>query len=95
MAKGFFLTSLRPTVYIPPPKDELLPMHNGKRCPMKFFICVIGMVMIIEGLPYFAFPEKMKRWMLQIQEISDDTLRRFGLMLMLGGLVLAYIGKVG
>lgn len=69
--------------------------HDRKRCPMKYFICVLGMVMIIEGLPYFAFPEKMKRWMLQIQEISDDTLRRFGLLLMLGGLALAYIGKVG
>jgi uncharacterized protein len=62
---------------------------------MKFFICVLGMVMIVEGLPYFAFPEKMKRWMLQIQEISDDSLRRFGLVLMLGGLALAYIGKGG
>jgi uncharacterized protein YjeT (DUF2065 family) len=62
---------------------------------MKFFICVLGMVMIIEGLPYFAFPEKMKRWMLQIQEMSDDALRRFGLLLMLGGLALAYIGRAG
>lgn len=93
--KGFFLTSLRSTVYISPPKDKPLLTHDRKRCPMKYFICVLGMVMIIEGLPYFAFPEKMKRWMLQIQEISDDTLRRFGLLLMLGGLALAYIGKVG
>ena len=76
---GFFLTSLLPTVYISPPKDKPLLKRDLKRCPMKFFICVLGMVMIIEGLPYFAFPEKMKRWMLQIQEISDDTLRRFGL----------------
>ena len=60
---------------------------------MKFFICVIGMVMIIEGLPYFAFPEKMKRWMLQIQEISDGALRRFGLLLMAFGLALTYFGK--
>ena len=27
---------------------------------MKFFLCVIGMVMIVEGLPYFAFPAKME-----------------------------------
>ena len=60
---------------------------------MKFFICVIGMVMIIEGLPYFAFPEKMKSWMLQIQTISDGTLRRFGLVLMAFGLALTYFGK--
>jgi uncharacterized protein len=68
---------------------------GGKQGRMKFFICVLGMVMIIEGLPYFAFPEKMKRWILQIQEMSDDALRRFGLLLMLGGLALAYFGKTG
>ena len=62
---------------------------------MKFFICVLGMVMIIEGLPYFAFPEKMKNWMLQIQEMPTDTLRRFGLILMVAGLGLAYLGKTG
>jgi uncharacterized protein YjeT (DUF2065 family) len=93
--RGFFLTRPRPAVYIPPPKDETAIMPDGKQGSMKFFICVLGMVMIIEGLPYFAFPEKMKRWMLQIQEMSDDALRRFGLLLMLGGLALAYIGKAG
>jgi len=62
---------------------------------MKFFMCVLGMVMIIEGLPYFAFPEKMKAWMLQIQAMSDGTLRRLGLVLMAVGLALTYIGKTG
>lgn len=62
---------------------------------MKFFMCVIGMVMIIEGLPYFAFPEKMKAWMLQIQAMSDGTLRRLGLVLMAVGLALTYMGKTG
>lgn len=62
---------------------------------MKFFMCVLGMVMIIEGLPYFAFPEKMKVWMLQIQAMSDGTLRRLGLVLMAFGLALTYLGKTG
>jgi len=62
---------------------------------MKFFLSVIGMVMIIEGLPYFAFPEKMKSWMRQIQIMSDGTLRRMGLILMAAGLVLTYMGKAG
>ena len=30
---------------------------------MEFFFCVIGMVLVIEGLPYFGFPEKMKELM--------------------------------
>jgi len=53
------------------------------------------MVMIIEGLPYFAFPEKMKSWMRQIQIMSDGTLRRMGLILMAVGLALTYMGKAG
>ena len=60
---------------------------------MKFFICVIGMVMIIEGLPYFAFPEKMKSWLLKLLEVPANNLRKFGFIIMLIGLGLVYIGK--
>ena len=60
---------------------------------MKFFLCVLGMVMIIEGLPYFAFPEKMKYWIQKIALTPDGSLRRFGLVLMLLGLGLVYYGR--
>lgn len=60
---------------------------------MEFFLCVIGMVMIFEGLPYFAFPQKMKTWILKILELPEGTLRKFGFMLMLIGLGLIYMGK--
>lgn len=60
---------------------------------MKFFLCVIGVVMFIEGLPYFAFPQKMKTWIEKVTEMPDDTLRGFGLFLMIIGLILAYYGK--
>lgn len=60
---------------------------------MKFFLCVIGMVMIIEGLPYFTFPEKMKGWVLKVSEIPEEALRRFGFVLMLVGLGLVYLGR--
>ncbi|RJP94260.1 MAG: DUF2065 domain-containing protein [Desulfobacteraceae bacterium] len=61
---------------------------------MKFFLCVIGMVMIIEGIPYFGFPENMKQMMQKILTLPDDVLRKFGLALMIAGLVLVYIGKM-
>lgn len=60
---------------------------------MEFFLCVIGMVMIFEGLPYFAFPQKMKTWILKILEMPEGTLRKFGFTLMLIGLGLVYMGK--
>ena len=60
---------------------------------MKFFLCVMGMVMIIEGLPYFAFPEKMKEMVLMVTQLPEDALRRFGAVLMLLGLGVVYLGK--
>jgi uncharacterized protein YjeT (DUF2065 family) len=60
---------------------------------MDFFLCVIGMVMIIEGLPYFTFPVKMKNWVLKVAEMPEGSLRRVGLVLMLLGLGLVYMGK--
>jgi len=60
---------------------------------MKLFLCLIGLVLIIEGLPYFAFPDKMKRWMRIVQEIPDSHLRGMGFAAMFLGLVMAYIFK--
>lgn len=60
---------------------------------MKFFLSVIGMVMIVEGLPYFAFPEKMKRWIRQMVDLPDEVLRRLGFFIMLIGLGLVYVGN--
>jgi len=60
---------------------------------MKFFLCVIGMAMIIEGLPYFAFPDKIKIWIEQLIDLPDDHLRLLGFFLMLGGLFFVYLGK--
>ena len=60
---------------------------------MDYFLCVLGMVMVVEGLPYFAFPEKMKAWVLKVLEMPDGSLRRFGLFLMIAGLGLVYLGR--
>jgi len=60
---------------------------------MSFFLCVVGMVMIVEGLPYFAFPEKMKLVVEKLLQMPDGSLRKFGFFLMLCGLLLIYMGK--
>lgn len=62
---------------------------------MKFFLCVIGMVMIVEGLPYFAFPNKMKEMVQMMISLDDTRLRRFGFFLMLTGLGLVYFAMKG
>ena len=58
---------------------------------MKFFFCVMGMVMIVEGLPYFAFPRKMREMVQMITGLDDTSLRRFGFFLMAAGLCVVYV----
>ncbi len=60
---------------------------------MEYLLCVIGLVMIIEGLPYFAFPQKMKFWIQKILVTPEGALRRLGLVLMSLGLLLVYLGR--
>jgi uncharacterized protein YjeT (DUF2065 family) len=60
---------------------------------MKFFLSVVGMVLIVEGLPYFAFPEKIKAWLVKVSEIPAAQLRTFGFLAMCFGMVLIYLGQ--
>ena len=60
---------------------------------MRFFLCVIGMVMIVEGLPYFAFPEKIKPWLLKLVDTPSATLRQLGFIMMLIGMGLVFVGS--
>ncbi len=60
---------------------------------MEFFLCVIGMVLFVEGFPYAASPEVVKRGMEKIMEMPDGALRTIGLALMVTGILLVYLGK--
>jgi hypothetical protein len=60
---------------------------------MKYFLCVLGMVMIVEGLPYFAVPEKMKVWVMKVAATPDGSLRKLGLVLMGIGIFLVFLGR--
>ena len=60
---------------------------------MKDFICVLGMVFIIEGLPCFIFPEKLKIYLVKITAMPDSTLRFLGISSMIVGLILLYWGR--
>ena len=58
---------------------------------MKYFLSVLGLVLIIEGIPYFASPEKMKQLMLKLPLIPSKSLRLFGLTAVIVGLLLIYL----
>jgi uncharacterized protein YjeT (DUF2065 family) len=60
---------------------------------MKDFLCVLGMVFIIEGLPYFISPERLKIYLLKMTTMPDSTLRFIGISVMIVGLILLYLGR--
>lgn len=58
---------------------------------MKLLITLIGLILILEGLPYAAFPEAMQRWMRQLADSQPGLLRIMGFFAMAFGLLLCYI----
>ena len=58
---------------------------------MKLLFCLLGIVLVVEGIPYFAFPDKMKRWMLRMQDIPNAHLRGMGFVAMCAGLLISYL----
>jgi len=51
------------------------------------------MVLIIEGLPYLVFPEKLKPYLIKISNLPDNTLRAIGISAVIAGLILLYFGR--
>lgn len=60
---------------------------------MDYFLCVMGMVFIFEGLPYLVFPEKLKPYLIKLSTLPDVTLRAIGISAVIVGLILLYFGR--
>ncbi|MFP3910511.1 MAG: DUF2065 domain-containing protein [Desulfobacteraceae bacterium] len=58
---------------------------------MKFLFCLLGLVLIVEGLPYFACPDQMKKWVATLQELPSSRLRLMGFVAMAVGLLMVYL----
>lgn len=58
---------------------------------MKFFMAALGLALILEAIPYFLFPEKMREFFRKIPEIPSNTLRAIGFAFILLGLLLVYV----
>ena len=58
---------------------------------MKFLLTLVGLVFILEGLPYLTFPEAMQQWLRQLLEMSPSQLRLVGLFAVGLGLLICFI----
>ena len=67
--------------------------YPGRLVIMKTLVSLLGLVLVFEGLPYLAFPEKMRDWLRQVIEMQPTTLRVFGLIALGIGLLLCYLAQ--
>ena len=58
---------------------------------MKLMLTVLGLVFVLEAIPYVLFPEAMQRWMARVTSMSPDVLRTTGLVALAVGLLLCYL----
>ncbi len=60
---------------------------------MKLLILLIGMVLILEGLPYVAAPEAMREWLKKLSDFPPQQLRSVGLLAMTIGLIICWVAQ--
>lgn len=60
----------------------------------KFLLVILGVVLIIEGVPWFLSPRGTKRMLVELFRQKDSFLRSIGLIFMLLGLLLVYLARV-
>ncbi len=58
-----------------------------------YVLTVIGLICFIEGLPYLATPDYVRKWLQWVLSASNQTLRILGGALMVAGLLLVYWGR--
>ncbi len=51
----------------------------------------LGIAMVLEGLPYFITPAGTRRYIRQLAELGNQTLRLLGFLMMVAGLVVAWL----
>jgi uncharacterized protein YjeT (DUF2065 family) len=56
-------------------------------------LTAVGLAMVIEGLPYFLWAEKMPHVLLALASRPPFVLRMLGLTVMLGGLLLVFLAR--
>lgn len=58
---------------------------------MKLLTLLVGLVLILEGLPYVAAPEAMQVWLKKMSDIGPSQLRSMGLFAMVVGLMIIVV----
>lgn len=60
---------------------------------MKLLLMVVGLAFILEGIPWFLSPQRVRSLLRELARLPDGPLRGCGLLAMALGLLLVWIGR--
>jgi uncharacterized protein YjeT (DUF2065 family) len=58
---------------------------------LKLLITLLGLILVLEGLPYATSPEAMQKWLRQLLEMPPTSLRIMGFWAIAAGLILCFL----
>ncbi len=61
---------------------------------MDYFISVLGLVLVLEGLPWFVSPERLKDLLANLAERPASKLRIAGLASIIAGLIVLCVARI-
>ncbi|MBC8208831.1 MAG: DUF2065 domain-containing protein [Desulfobulbaceae bacterium] len=60
---------------------------------MKLLVLLVGMVLILEGLPYVVAPEAMREWLKKISTLPNEHVRIIGSVAMGLGFLICWVAQ--
>ena len=60
---------------------------------LNLLLLILGTIMVLEGIPYFLFPAKIKKFYERLKIAENNVLRAAGFLMIVIGLVIVYMVK--
>jgi uncharacterized protein YjeT (DUF2065 family) len=60
---------------------------------LNLLLLILGAIMVIEGIPYFLFPAKIKNFYERLKVTENNVLRAVGFLMIVIGLLIVYLVK--
>ncbi len=60
---------------------------------MKLWLTILGVVLVVEGIPWFLSPRRVRTLLVELASFPDGILRALGLAAMAAGLLVVWLAR--
>ena len=61
---------------------------------MDYFISVLGLALVLEGLPWFISPERLKSFLASLADMPVSRIRFVGIFSIVAGLMILCVARI-